>query len=342
MSSPNPLRHLIAAIFALAASLACAADGPALRGDVTAFIDEMSAKHAYDAQLLRKLFSEVKPRPSIVRAMSAPATARPWFEFRRRIVEPSRIEGGLRFWMEHAAVLERASREFGVPQEIIVATIGIETMYGRNTGNFRVLDALATLAFDYPPRADFFRGELEEYLLLGRDSRLDIGGMRGSYAGAIGLPQFMPSSYRKYAIDFDGDGRRDLVNSASDAIGSVANYYRSFGWTPDGAVVLPAAAGAADVPSLVAAGIRPSISIGELRSRGLLVESGVDDNAAAAVFSIETETGPQVMLGLNNFYVITRYNRSVNYAMAVYELAREIRAQMKASGVPAAEVSEDR
>ena len=309
---------------------------------MAAFIEDMSARHAYDGELLRKLFAEVKPRPSIVRAMTAPATARPWFEFRRRIVDPARIEGGLRFWLENAGALARASREFGVSEEFIVATIGIETLYGRNTGNFRVLDALATLAFDYPPRANYFRGELEQYLLLGRDSRLDIGSVRGSYAGAIGLPQFMPSSYRKYAVDFDGDGRPDLVNSAADAIGSVANYYRSYGWTTDGAVVVRAAAGTADVPALVAAGIRPSISIGELRSRGLIVEGPADDNAPATVFSIETETGPQVMLGLNNFYVITRYNRSVNYAMAVYELAREIRAQMKPAAAPPSEVTADK
>ena len=321
--------RLIIATSAVAASLASTGAVPVLRSEYEAFIEEMGKKHAYDAVLLRKLFAQVQTRPAIVRAMSAPATARPWHEFRRRIVERGRIEAGVRFWAENSLVLERASRAFGVPGEILVATIGIETLYGRNTGNFKVLDALSTLAFDYPPRAEFFRSELEQYLLLAREAGLDAGDLRGSYAAAIGLPQFIPSSYRKYAIDFDGDGRRDLVNSTADAIGSVANYYRSFGWTTGAKIVLPALTGDADVSALVAAGLRPHIKIGELKARGVVVQEAVDENAEAAVFSVESETGPQVMVGFNNFYVITRYNRSVNYAMAVHELAEAIKAQFQ-------------
>ena len=271
--------------------------------------------------------------------MTAPATSRPWYEFRRRIVEPGRIEAGVRFWAMNSLALQRASREFGVPEEMIVATIGIETLYGRNTGNFKVIDALATLAFDYPPRAQFFRGELEQFLLLSREAGIDAAELRGSYAGAIGLPQFIPSSYRKYAIDFDGDGRRDLVNSAADAIGSVANYYRNFGWQTGAAVVVPAQPGELDVTALLSAGLQPHTKIGELKSRGLVVQETVDDEAEATVFNIETESGPQLMLGLNNFYVITRYNRSINYAMAVYELAREIKAQ--ATGPAGGSTEED-
>ena len=309
---------------------------PVLRPELEAFIEDMGKKHDYAPGPLRRLFAQVQTRPSIIRAMSTPGTARPWYEFRRRIVEQRRIEGGLRFWVENAAALERASREFGVPEELMVATIGIETMYGRNMGNFKVLDALSTLAFDYPPRAEFFRGELEQYLLLVRDSGIDSG-TRGSYAGAIGIPQFIPSSYRKYAIDFDGDGRRDLVNSPADAIGSIANYYRSFGWKTGEAVLVLAEPGEADVPALVAAGIRPHSKVSELKTRGLRVPGPVDETAEATVFSVETESGPRLLLGFNNFYVITRYNRSVNYAMAVHELAREIKAQMRGSSPPAAE-----
>jgi membrane-bound lytic murein transglycosylase B len=267
----------------------------------------------------------VQPRPSIIRAMSAPGTARPWYEFRRRNVDPGRIEGGVRFWAANAAALERAGRDFGVPPELIVATIGIETLYGRNMGNFRVLDALSTLAFDYPPRADFFKRELEEYLLLVRDFRIDSG-TRGSYAGAIGIPQFIPSSYRKYAVDFDGDGRRDLVRSPADAIGSVAHYYQSYGWKAGAPVVSQANTGDLDVAPFIAQGIKPHTRVADLKSKGFTLTEPVDDATDATIFQLETETGPRVMLGFNNFYVITRYNRSQNYAMAVYELSREIRA----------------
>jgi membrane-bound lytic murein transglycosylase B len=297
-----------------------------LRPEMEAFIGEMQTKHGYDAAVLRKAFQEVQPRPSILRAMSAPSTSRPWFEYRRRIVEPVRIENGVRFWRENAAALERASREFGVPEELIVATIGIETLYGRNMGTLKVLDALSTLAFDYPPRAEFFRGELEEYLLLTRESGVRPGAMRGSYAGAIGMPQFLPSSYRKYAVDFDGDGRRDIVDSAADAIGSIANYYRSFGWKKGAPTIIAAEPGEADLGPILAAGIRPHITIAELRSRGVIVQGPVDDTAEATVFYVQTESGPRLLLGLNNFYVITRYNRSINYAMAVWELAVTVKA----------------
>jgi membrane-bound lytic murein transglycosylase B len=320
----NPLRLVFAAL-ALAASLASPGAVPVLRPEIEAFIEEMGRKHAYEPGILRRLFAQVQTRPSILRAMYTPGTARPWYEFRRRTVDAARIEGGLRFWAANMAALERARREFGVPEEIIVATIGIETLYGRNMGTFRVLDALSTLAFDYPPRADFFRGELEQYLLLVRDGGLEAG-TRGSYAGAIGIPQFIPSSYRQYAVDFDGDGRRDLVGSAADAIGSIANYYRSFGWQAGGTVAVPVQTGELDVAPLIAAGIRPHTKVSELKGRGFVPEAPVDDRAEATVFALETESGRRVYLGLNNFYVITRYNRSVNYAMAVSELARELRA----------------
>ena len=325
--------RLLFAGLALALGLLSAVSAPAavtaLKPEIEAFIEEMGKKHGYETARLRRLFQQVQTRPSILRAMSTPGTARPWFEYRRRIVEPTRIDNGVRFWMENAIALERASREFGVPEELIVATIGIETLYGRNMGSFKVLDALSTLAFEYPPRAEFFRGELEEYLLLARDSGIDVQNIRGSYAGAIGIPQFLPSSYRKYAIDFDGDGRRDLVGSPADAIGSVANYYRSFGWKTGAPVIVPAESGEAELGTLLAAGIRPHVTVAELRKRGLLVQEPVDDAATATLFFVQLETGPKLILGLDNFYVITRYNRSINYAMAVWELATAIRAQVK-------------
>jgi membrane-bound lytic murein transglycosylase B len=258
--------------------------------------------------------------------MSAPSTARPWHEFRSRYIDTARIAGGVKFWEQNAAALLRASRDYGVPEEIIVATIGIETLYGRDTGTVKVIDALATLAFEYPARAELFRGELEEYLLLARETGFDSLNVRGSYAGAMGIPQFLPSSYRKYAVDFDGDGKRDLWGDPADSIGSVANYYRTFGWLTGEPVTVPVEAGESMVDAVIAAGIKPHLKVAELRRRGVVPLAPVSDEAEAALFSVETGSGLRYWLGLQNFYVITRYNRSVNYAMAVHELAREIRA----------------
>lgn len=315
---------MLVALFSICASGAAVP----VRPEVEAFIGQMVEKHGFRAAPLRKLFSQVQPRPSILRAMAAPRTARPWYEFREGAITLARIEGGVRFWRENREALEQASREFGVPEELIVATIGIETVYGRMMGSIKVLDALTTLAFDYPPRAEFFRGELEDYLLLAREYKLDAANTRGSYAGAMGLPQFLPSSYRKYGIDFDGDGRSDLLGSRPDAIGSVANYYRSFGWKTGGIVFAEAQSGEAELGPLLAAGIKPHTTVADLRKKGLSVSGPLDETSEATVFSLETESGPRLYLGFNNFYVITRYNRSVNYAMAVWELAAELKAAM--------------
>jgi membrane-bound lytic murein transglycosylase B len=314
---------------AIAALLDASAAAPPLRPEVEAFVQEMAAKHGLRVRALRSLLAKAQSRPSIIRAMSAPGTARPWFEYRSRIVEATRIDNGVRFWLENTAALDRAEREFGVPPQLIVATIGIETLYGRNLGSFRVLDALTTLAFEYPPRAEFFRGELEEYLLLAREGGIDAASVRGSYAGAIGIPQFLPSSYRKYAIDFDGDGRRDLVVSAADAIGSVANYYRTFGWKTGAPVVATAEPGDAELGTLLTAGIKPHTKVSDLRARGIRIDGDLAADADATLFYVQGEAGPQLMLGLENFYVITRYNRSINYAMAVWELATAIKAQVR-------------
>jgi membrane-bound lytic murein transglycosylase B len=300
-----------------------------LRPEIESFIDEMASKHAFDRQSLRRMFREAQPRPAIIRAISTPGTARPWHEFRRLYIEEKRIAGGIDFWRQHTATLARARREFGVPEEIIVATIGAETYYGRNIGRFKVLEALSMLAFDYPPRAPLFRTELEEFLLLTRETGFDARGTRGSYAGAMGIPQFLPSSYRKYAVDFDGDGRPDLWASPVDAIGSVANYYRSFGWQNGAAIAVEAQVAGEEAEAMIAAGIKPHASIAEMRRRGIAPLMPVDDEALAALVRIEAESGPQHWLGLQNFYVITRYNRSVNYAMVVYELARELRARLR-------------
>lgn len=289
-----------------------------------AFAAHMAERHGFDAAALEKTLRETRFLHSIIRAMDAPATALPWHEFRARHVTEARIRGGLQFWQEHQSLLERAAARFRVPPELIVATIGVETLYGKLTGNVVVLDALATLAFGYPRRAEFFRGELEQYLLLQRENTQLGPGVRGSFAGAIGIPQFMPGSYRKFAVDFDSDGVRDLRRVA-DAIGSVANYYREFGWSEGEPVVIPVDAGDSALDALLGLGLKPHLAVAEYRKRGVVPLEPVADDALATLFSTQSAAGPRYWLGLQNFYVITRYNRSINYAMVVHELAQALR-----------------
>ncbi len=327
---PGPVFFAITALLALLLSApvvhAAAAQRIEYSPEVRAFVQEMADRHGFERAALEKTLRESRFLASIIRAMDAPATALPWHEFRARHITEGRVRNGLQFWAENEAVIERAAADYQVPPELIVATIGVETLFGRLTGNVGVLDALATLAFGYPRRADFFRAELEQFLLLARENGLPLRGIKGSYAGAIGIPQFMPSSYRKYAVDFDGDGARDLRRVA-DAVGSVANYYRQFGWRAGEAVSIAADIGDTPPEALLEAGILPHTSIAELRKRGVLPLEPVDENAAAALFRVQTGTGMQYRFGLNNFYVITRYNRSINYAMAVNELAQAMRLQ---------------
>ncbi len=321
--------------YAVAAALACVLAAPAaaadatrkeaeLRPEVEAFIAEMNQKHGISRSVLQLIMRQARPQPSILRAMSAQTTARPWYRYRPLYVNAERVALGVRFWREHASMLARAEREYGVPAELVVATIGVETIYGSYTGSHRVLDALTTLAFDFPRRADFFRGELEQFLLLVRDGVLDPLRTRGSYAGAIGVPQFMPSSIQRYAVDFDGDGQRNLWDAMADAIGSVANYYRSFGWQTGEPVVVAATVSGDGHLALAEQGIEPVLTAEQLRQAGVTPAQEIGERRAAMLV-LETEAGPQHWLGLNNFYVITRYNRSVNYAMSVHELAQEIR-----------------
>ena len=331
--SANSGRRRFGAAVAFASLLAMASPAGSadsaqrtLSPEVESFIEEMVQRHGFKRAALRRLFTRSEPQPAVIRSISAPLTARPWHEFRRLYVNEARISGGIEFWQKHAATLARASRKYGVPEEIIVATIGMETLYGRRMGEFRVLDALTTLAFDYPPRAGLFRSELEQFLLLARESGFDAAKLKGSYAGAIGWPQFLPSSYRRYAVDFDGDGKRNLAGAPTDAIGSVANYYRSFGWRTGDAIAVPAEADSGAVEALTRLGVKPRLMVSELKGRGVTPTAPVDESAEAALVAVEAENGPQYWLGLKNFYVITRYNRSVNYALAVHELARELRS----------------
>ena len=301
-----------------------------LKPEIEAFITKMAREHEFDALELRKMFSGFEPNKTIIKAIGAPATSKPWSYFRKLYVTPSRVDGGVKFWNEHAEWLEKARIKYGVPEEIITSIIGVETIYGGYTGKFKVSDALYTLGFEVPRRSRFFQGQFEHFLLLARENDIDPSTVTGSFAGAMGIPQFMPSSYRQYAVDFDGDGRVDLWNSVADAIGSVANYLSRFGWEPGEQVVLPATVSADDPEKLKRLGVKPSLSIAEWRSRGVEVDGQVREHVDVGFFSLEGDSGPQYWVSFYNFYVITRYNRSNNYAMAVYQLAGKIADKRKA------------
>jgi len=296
------------------------------RPDVQAFIREMAARHGFNAAQLRATFSHAQSQPSIIAAMSRPGESKPWYAYRQIFLNPKRIQGGVEFWRANEAVLAKAERVYGVPPEIVVAIIGVETQYGGNMGKYRVLEALSTLAFDYPRRADYFRKELESFLLLARAEGIDPLVPRGSYAGAMGYGQFMPSSFRSYAVDFDGDGHRDLWRNPRDAIGSVANYFSKNGWRPGQPVASPASVSGGRYSALVSRQLsQPRYSVASLRDQGVTPLEPVSNGQNAMLLELEGRDGPEYWLGYDNFFVITRYNRSQLYAMAVHQLSREIR-----------------
>jgi membrane-bound lytic murein transglycosylase B len=293
---------------------------------VQAFIGEMVSRHGFNKDELTRLFSQAQRRDDILELMRKPAEkTKPWYEYRKIFLTQSRIEGGVDFWKNNIDILDRAATSFGVDPQIIVAIIGVETRYGGNTGRHRVLDALSTLAFDYPPRADFFRGELEHYLILAREDDIDLLDTTGSYAGAMGYGQFIPSSYRAYAVDFDNDGKRDLWGSLDDIIGSVANYFHRHGWEPGGPVTIPATVSGTRYKKILDRGYKPGTVLGAMRHKGITPGRPMPDDLRGALLSFEMKNGPEYWIGFNNFYVITRYNHSPLYAMAVYQLSEEIR-----------------
>lgn len=299
------------------------------RAEVDAFVSGLVERHDFDAATVQRSLAAAAHDPTVIRLITPPTRrgARSWQNYRSRFLDRTRIDNGLAFWDEHAVDLDRAARQYGVPPEIVVAIIGVETIYGRNTGNFETLSTLATLAFDYPPRADLFRRELESLFLLAREQGRDPASYSGSFAGALGYPQFLPSSVRAYAVDFDGDGRIDFDSDALDAIGSVANYLHVHGWQP-GAPIAEAARidPGADAAALVAAGIEPALEPATLSAAGVLTSSGKAAAATATLVDLETPgTETEYWLGYRNFYVITRYNRSSFYAMSVFELAEALR-----------------
>lgn len=293
------------------------------RQDVKDFISMMQEKHGYDAEQLTRWFARAEKQDASLKAIARPAEALPWYKYRKIFIRDSRIEQGIQFWKDNEATLKRAEATYGVPAEIIVGIIGVETSYGQYKGKFPVFDTLITLGFDYPRRGKFFRKELEEYLLLIREEGLDAFEMKGSYAGAVGKPQFISSSYRAYAVDFDGDGKRDLLNNTADAIGSVANYFRRHGWKQGETVIIRAEYKSSNkFPDL---GMKPKKSIGELTRFDLFPLQPVKNSELAQPIRLELDNGHEHYLGLHNFYVITRYNHSNLYALAVYQLSQLIK-----------------
>jgi len=309
-------------------ALSCAADNYQLHPSATEVINELVEEEGFDRQSLEAVFANAERKDSILEAISRPAEkTKPWFQYRAIFLNNRREDQGAEFFKLHRVALERAEREFGVPAQLIVAVIGVETSYGRNVGSYRVIDALSTLAFDYPSRSPFFTSELKHYLILTRDQGLEATEMMGSYAGAMGYGQFMPSSYRAYAIDFDNDDIIDIWQNPVDAIGSVANYFKQHGWRAGETVVARADAGAKvadDVFVRSRKGLKPVRTVAEFAAVGVVARETLNPDALAIALKFEQETGFEYWLGLHNFYVITRYNHSAMYAMSVYQLSEAI------------------
>ena len=304
------------------------------RDDINQFINEVANKHNFDKQRLNKWFDQTELQPKIIEAISRPAEKKlKWHEYRKIFVKPNRIEKGVAFWKKHEATLLRAEKEFGVPPHIITAIIGVETRYGEYKGRHRVMDALTTLGFDYPKRSKFFKSELEQYLLLVHEEDIDPFSIKGSYAGAMGIPQFISSSYRHYAVDFDGDGKRDLWNNPVDAIGSVANYFKKHGWKAGQQVVLPASISGKNGQALIDKGIKPHTDIDTFAAKGVVSDIKDHDPLSdkAALVELQQVDNKEYWLAFDNFYAITRYNHSALYAMAAHQLSLEIKKAHNAS-----------
>jgi membrane-bound lytic murein transglycosylase B len=312
------------------------------RPDVRSFIESMSEEHGIETPYLERILGDVRYTPTAVRLIgpppsSAPSPARSYARYRTKFLTPELIAEGSRFWSLHAEDLARAEAEFGVPAEVILGILGVETAYGRNTGSFRAIDALATIAFDGERRQDYFREELKELLLLARDTGIDPLAIKGSYAGAMGLPQFMPSSYRRYAVDYDGDGAIDLLGSPADAIGSIASYMKAFGWVAGETPTAPVRLAPGSEVDLVS-GLERVHDVSEVQGKGV-VFSGRDPPAGlVSIFELPTPGKPsKFVAGFNNFEVVTRYNRSTFYASAVLELANAIQKARGSAQLASAE-----
>ncbi|QIB52901.1 lytic murein transglycosylase B [Pseudomonas profundi] len=323
------LRHKTAAVVLAGFSpLLLAADYGEEHPAVAPFVAEMQAEHGFPPKYIGSLLAQAERKQSIIDAISRPAErVRPWHEYRKIFITDKRIAGGVEFWERNAEALARAEQEYGVEPEVIVAIIGVETFYGGNKGSHRVIDALTTLGFDYPPRADFFRRQLKSYLVLAREQQVDPLSLTGSYAGAMGFPQFIPSSYQAFAVDFNDDGQVDIWNNQVDAIGSVANYFAEHKWKHGETVAVPATVSGEqfDKGLTIAEGLEARRSVAALKELGWDIQHALADEAEVMAFEFDAGESMQYWIGLHNLHVITRYNRSVMYAMVVHQLADLIR-----------------
>lgn len=304
------------------------------RADVGQFIDEMVTEHEFSRDALAATLGKAEVKPSIIRKISTPAEKKlTWAEYRKIFITKERINAGTTFWLENREMLERIHKETGVSIEMIVGIIGVETYYGRITGKDRVIDALVTLAFDYPPRAKFFRNELVQFLILAREEEIDPTVPLGSYAGAMGRPQFMPSSFRAYAVDATGDGKRDIWDNWADVAGSVANYFVEHGWRATEEVVSRAELGSrwnGPLPEPKNT-LKASGTVESLSKKGVMFATDLCADSKGELLTYEGDDGTEYWVGFHNFFVITRYNRSVMYALAAHQLGQEIASKVAAS-----------
>ena len=317
---------LMLAALTLTGCASFAATDPGDTDAMRSFAKDMANRHGMDAAAIETLLlDEAEHQQGIIDAISDPAEALPWYRYRPIFLTNERIDAGLDYWDTHAEILGEVEATYGVPPHIVVAIIGVETRYGRYRGRHRVLDALRTLAFAYPPRADFFRSELEAFLLLADEERFDPTAPLGSYAGAMGVPQFISSSYRAYAVDFDGNGRRDLFSEPADAMGSVGNYFARHGWEADAPIATQADITGNRWSEYQRDDLKPVDTVAELEAAGITPRERLSGAQPARLLTLETEAGQAHWITLNNFYVITRYNHSPLYAMAVLRLGEAMR-----------------
>ncbi len=290
------------------------------------FISKMQQQYHYDPAKAAELIYNIKFLPDVIKHMQQPYEAKPWYVYRKYFVTQKRIDEGVKYAKQNQAALIRAEQQYGVPKKIIVAIIGVETLYGEYEGDYPVLNALATLAFAYPPRAKFFRSELAQYLLLTKELHLNPRKVKGSYAGAMGMPQFMPSSYRHYAVDFSGNKRKDLFHNSADAIGSVANYLNKAGWKRGQLIAVPAKITGDKYKKLLNAKLKPIYTVAQLKTYGIEPTVPLPGATKVNIIELQYKNDFKYWIGLKNFYAITRYNTSIHYAMAVLQLANKISA----------------
>lgn len=330
-----PLRKaflLFASVLAVSAPVVAEtkATGYLDRPDVDAFIKELVEEEQFTRKELETILGQAEKSERAIALISRPAEGTlEWKDYRKIFMTPERVQKGVKFWQDNADILSRVEKEYGIPAQVVVAIIGVETYYGRQTGGFRVLDTLTTLGFDYPRRSKFFQKELKNLLILAREQKLDITKLTGSYAGAMGIPQFMPSSYRAYAVDYTADQQANIWEAEADAIASVANYLNLHGWKPGQPVASRANVKGSKYETVLSKGFKPDKKLNQVTRSGWDSMNDIPPSSQVLAMKLEGLDGPEYWLGMNNFYVITRYNRSRMYALAVHELARAVQSDYK-------------